>query len=74
MVRTRSCSVRTDIGERVDLASRRQDIARKLRPLLNDWERDVDAEAKSQSPKGPSGASGVFAVPEDSQTSRGLNR
>ena len=51
-------NVRGDVGERVDLASRRQDIARKLRSLLNEWERDVDAEAKSQPPKGPSGASG----------------
>ena len=40
-------NVRTDISERVDLASRRQDIARKLRPLLDAWERDVDGEAKS---------------------------
>jgi hypothetical protein len=32
--------------ERHDLASRRQDIAQKLQPLLADWERDVDAEAK----------------------------
>ena len=40
-------NVRTDISERQDLASRRQDIAQKLQPLLADWERDVDAEAKS---------------------------
>jgi arylsulfatase A-like enzyme len=39
-------NVRTDISERQDLASRRQDIAQKLQPLLADWERDVDAEAK----------------------------
>jgi arylsulfatase A-like enzyme len=36
-----------DIGERNDLASQRQDIARKLRPLIAAWEADVDAEAKS---------------------------
>lgn len=35
----------TDLGERQDLASRRQDIARKLRLLIADWEREVDAEA-----------------------------
>ncbi|HEX2458673.1 MAG TPA: sulfatase-like hydrolase/transferase [Vicinamibacterales bacterium] len=39
-------NVRTDISERQDLASRRQDIAQKLQPLLAEWERDVDAEAK----------------------------
>jgi arylsulfatase A-like enzyme len=40
-------NVRTDISERVDLANRRQDIAQKLRPMLDGWEKDVDAEAKT---------------------------
>jgi arylsulfatase A-like enzyme len=40
--------VRKDPGERQDLAARRQDLARKLRPLIADWEREVDAEAKTQ--------------------------
>ena len=39
--------IRTDAGERRDLANRRQAVARKLRALLADWERDVDAEAKA---------------------------
>jgi arylsulfatase A-like enzyme len=39
-------NVREDIGERNDLAQRRQDIARRLRPLITEWEKDVDAEAK----------------------------
>jgi arylsulfatase A-like enzyme len=39
-------NLRTDPGERNDLANRRQDIATRLRPLLAEWERDVDAEAK----------------------------
>jgi len=43
-------NVRTDISERQDLASRRQDIAQKLQPLLADWERDVNAEAKGAQP------------------------
>jgi arylsulfatase A-like enzyme len=43
-------NVRTDISERHDLASRRQDIAQKLQPLLSEWERDVDAEAKGPRP------------------------
>ncbi len=38
--------LRADQGERQDLAAKRQDIAQKLRPLLADWEREVDAEAK----------------------------
>ena len=44
--------LRTDIGERNDLAVERQDIARRLRPLLSAWEKDVDAEAQAR--RGPS--------------------
>jgi arylsulfatase A-like enzyme len=36
-----------DIGERNDLANQRQDIARRLRPLIAAWEKEVDAEAKT---------------------------
>ncbi len=39
-------NLRTDVGERQDLAGRRQDIAQTLRQLLNDWERGIDAEAQ----------------------------
>ena len=39
--------LRSDPGERHDLAARRQDVARRLRPLLADWERSIDAEAKA---------------------------
>ena len=38
-----------DVGERNDLTNQRQDIARRLRPLIAAWEPDVDAEAKSNS-------------------------
>ena len=34
-----------DLGERNDLARERQDVAKRLRQLLRDWEADVDAEA-----------------------------
>jgi arylsulfatase A-like enzyme len=34
-----------DLGEKNDLAKERQDIAKKLRPLIAAWERDVDADA-----------------------------
>jgi hypothetical protein len=40
----------TDVGERRDLASRRQDVARRLQGLLQEWERDVDAEARTHAP------------------------
>jgi arylsulfatase A len=40
-------NVRTDVGERNELANRRQDIAQKLRPLLAQWEKEVDAEARA---------------------------
>jgi arylsulfatase A-like enzyme len=40
-------NIASDLGERNDLANRRQDIAQKLRPLLAEWEKDVDAEAKA---------------------------
>jgi len=39
--------VSKDMGERNDLASQRQDMARQLRPLIATWEADVDAEAKT---------------------------
>jgi hypothetical protein len=39
---------RTDIGERTDLALQRPDVVAKLLPLISQWERDVDAEAKAK--------------------------
>ena len=36
-------NLRDDPGERNDLARTRQDIARTLRPLITEWEKDVDA-------------------------------
>ena len=41
-------NLRNDIGERNDLAKERQDVARRLRPLIAAWEKDVDAEAKAR--------------------------
>jgi arylsulfatase A-like enzyme len=41
-------NVRTDLAERQDLAKSRQDVARRLRPLLAAWEQEVSAEAKSR--------------------------
>jgi arylsulfatase A-like enzyme len=41
-------NLRTDIGERTDLAKERPDLVAKLRPLISEWEKDVDAEGKSR--------------------------
>ena len=41
-------NLRTDIGERTDLAGSRSDVVAQLRPLLRQWEQDVDAEAKTK--------------------------
>ena len=40
-------NVRADPGERNDLAKERGEIARRLRPLILEWEKDVDSEAKA---------------------------
>ena len=42
-------NVRTDTGERTELANRRQDVAQRLRPLLDAWEKEVDAEIREPS-------------------------
>jgi arylsulfatase A-like enzyme len=52
-----------DLGERDDLAQRRPDIARKLRPLLAAWERDVDEEAIARQPPGQGRGRGVDGRP-----------
>ena len=39
-------NLRTDLSERHDVANQRQDVARSLWPLLEAWEKDVDAEAR----------------------------
>jgi arylsulfatase A-like enzyme len=41
-------NLRDDIGERNDLAKERPDVARRLRPLITEWEKDVDSEAKAR--------------------------
>jgi arylsulfatase A-like enzyme len=46
-------NVATDVGERNDLANQRQDIVRRLFPLITKWEQDVDAEAKALNPEPP---------------------
>ena len=40
-------NLRTDVGERQDHLARRKDIALRLQRLLDEWEHDVDAEAKT---------------------------
>jgi arylsulfatase A-like enzyme len=41
-------NLKADIGERHDLANERNDLVAKLRGLLTDWEKDVDAEAQAK--------------------------
>jgi arylsulfatase A-like enzyme len=43
-------NVRTDLSERHDVANQRQDVAQALWPLLEAWEKDVDAEAQARAP------------------------
>lgn len=40
-------NLRDDIGERTDRTAQRPNIVRRLRPLLGEWARSVDAEAKA---------------------------
>jgi arylsulfatase A-like enzyme len=42
--------VRRDLAERDDMASRRPDVVRRLQPLLAEWEKTVEAEAKQKRP------------------------
>ena len=49
-------NLKQDIGERDDLTSSRQDIARRLRPMLAEWERQVDAEALINEPEAAAAA------------------
>jgi arylsulfatase A len=44
-------NVRTDVGERNDMANIRQDVARRLRGLLDEWEAEVNAEAEGGGPR-----------------------
>lgn len=48
---TRVFNVRQDPGERRDLTSSRQDIARQLNPLLTAWTMDVNAEQLVNEPQ-----------------------
>jgi arylsulfatase A-like enzyme len=41
-------NLRSDPGERNDLAKFRQDVANRLRPMLAAWSADVDAEARER--------------------------
>jgi len=40
--------LRGDIGERQDLAARRPDVVRRLRPLITAWEREVDGPGSNE--------------------------
>ncbi len=44
-------NLRDDIGERKELANQSQDVARRLRPMLAQWEEDVNKEALANEPE-----------------------
>jgi arylsulfatase A len=46
-------NLRTDIGERRDLAATRPDLVRQLRARYLEWEKEVDAEARRAEPRTP---------------------
>ena len=60
-----------DIGERQDLASQRQDVAARLRPLLAAWERDVDDEALKTMGPAPTAGPGPGPGPGRGPAGRG---
>lgn len=41
-------NLRTDVGERRNLVRERQDVVKRLRTLLDGWEKDVDTDAASR--------------------------
>jgi arylsulfatase A-like enzyme len=43
-------NLRTDPGERNDMAKWRQDVARELQPLIREWEESVDGDAAALAP------------------------
>ena len=43
-------NLRQDMGERKDLTYQRTDIAKRLRPMLAQWEQEMNAEARVQFP------------------------
>lgn len=54
-----------DTGERTNLARRRQDVVRELRPLLAAWEADVDVEFAMRGPStGATPAGTTVPVPQ----------
>lgn len=44
-------NLRTDLGERTNVIGEHADIARRLGPLLAEWQADVDAEARRSTPR-----------------------
>jgi hypothetical protein len=53
-------NVRTDLGERNNLVAQHPEVARRLRGLLENWQKDVDEEARSYGV--PAGARGRGAA------------
>jgi len=52
-------NLRQDVGERKDLTSQRADIASRLRPMIAQWEQEMNAEARVHYPDAAGAAGGA---------------
>ena len=64
-------NLRTDPGERTDVANRRQDVAARLRPLVDGWVDEIEAEAVERGLREPTPARGRGAGPAGQGGGRG---
>jgi arylsulfatase A-like enzyme len=51
-------NLRQDVGERKDLTSQRSDIANRLRPMIAQWEQEMNTEARVHYPEAATGSQG----------------
>jgi arylsulfatase A-like enzyme len=68
-------NLRQDVGERKDLTSQRADIANRLRPMIAQWEQEMDVEARVHYPDAApaAGARGARGAARGAAPARGLN-
>jgi arylsulfatase A-like enzyme len=68
-------NLRQDVGERRDLTSQRPDIANRLRPMIAQWEQEMNAEARvhypDAAPAGPGAARGARGAAPAAGAGRG---
>jgi arylsulfatase A len=51
-------NLRQDVGERKDLTSQRADVANRLRPMIAQWEEEMNTEARVHYPEAATGGRG----------------